>query len=41
MAAFLATPSRIVKYDPRILADYRIETQVSTQTLTNEQNRVN
>ena len=37
----LVTPLRIVTYDHRIIGDYRLATKVSTQTLTNEQNRVN
>ena len=41
MLVFLATTLRIVTYDPRILGDYRLATKVRTQTLTNEENRVN
>ena len=41
MLIFLAIPLRIVTYDTKILGDYRLATKVNTQTMTNEQNRVN
>ena len=41
MIVILATLLRIVTNDHRIIGDYRLATKVSTQTLTNVQNRVN
>ena len=41
MIVVLATPLRSATDDPLILDDYRLVTNDSSQTLTNEQNRVN
>ena len=41
MIVFLATPLRIVAYDPRIIGHYKLATQLSTHTSINEQTRVN